>query len=199
MLDERGFDYGVLTGIGLVIASAVVLLLIFSLLKSSGPANTAIALETAASEVCGDIETVASMAIPYSAEHYYGFDGINVSVSSDHVTASAGNSAFSRPLVGRIVPGKYEENGFLIWNGTAGMREYLNASFNATGTMERPIDDNRSEELRRLMDGASRSTLLYPVEALARRPLIIEKTFVYTYNDSTHAVEARPYVLVYQG
>lgn len=198
-MDDLGTDYGALTGIGLIIASAVVLLFIFSLLKSSGPANTAIALETAASEVCGDIETVATIAIPYRAEHYYGFDGINISISADYVTASSINNKFARPLASRIVPGKYEEDGFLIWNGTAGMREYLNASFNATGTTERPIDDNRSWELRRLMDGASRSTLLYPVEAPTRRPLIIEKTFVYTYNDSTHAVEARPYVLVYPG
>jgi hypothetical protein len=199
MRDERGFDYGVLTGIGLVIASAVVLLFIFSLLRSSAPANTAIALEAAASEVSGDVETVASMAIPYQAERYYGFDGINVSISADRVTASAGNDVFTRPLASRIVPGKYEEDGLLLWNGTEGMRERFNASFNATGTKERPIDDNRSEELWRLMDGAGRSTLLCPVEVRGGRPLIIEKTFIYTYNDSTHAMEARPYVLVYQG
>jgi hypothetical protein len=199
MLDERGVDYGALTGVGLVIASAVVLLFIFSLLRSSAPANTAIALEAAASEVCGDVETVASMAIPYRAERYYGFDGINVSVSADRVTASAGSDVFSRPLVSQVVPGEYEEDGFILWNGTAGMRERLNASFNATGTKERPIDDNRSGELRRLMEGASRSTLLRPIEVRAGKPLTIEKTFVYTYNGSTHAMEARPYVLVYRG
>jgi hypothetical protein len=177
----------------------VVLLFIFSLLRSSAPANTAIALEAAASEVCGDVETVASMAIPYRAERYYGFDGINVSVSADRVTASAGSDVFSRPLVSRVVPGEYEEDGFILWNGTGGMRERLNASFNATGTKERPIDDNRSGELRRLMEGASRSTLLRPVEVRAGKPLAIEKTFVYTYNGSTHKMEAMPYVLVYRG
>ncbi len=198
-MDERGIDYGVLTGAGLVIAAAVVLLLVFSLLRSSEPANTAIALEAAASEVSGDIGTVASMAIPYRVERHYGFDGMNVSISADYVTASSGKDAFARPLASRIVPGEYGENGSMLWDGTAGMREYLNASFNATGTKDRPIDDGRSEELGRLMDRASRSTLLSPVEPLPGRPLVIEKTFIYTYNGSTHVTEAASYVLVCQG
>ena len=198
-MDERGVDYGVLTGVGLVIAAAVVLVFALSLLKASAPANRAIALEAAASEVSGDIGTVASIAIPYKAERYYGFDGMNVSISADRVTAAAGKDAFSRPLESRIVPGEYGENGSVVWNGTAGMREYLNATFNATGTEERPIDDDRSDELRRLMDGASRSTLLFPVEAAYGKPLAIEKTFLYTYNSSTNTMEAAPYVLVYRG
>ncbi len=198
-MDERGVDYGVLTGAGLAIAAAVVLLFAFSLLRSSGDANTAIALEAAASEVSGDVGIVASMAIPYRAERYYGFNGMNVSISADRVTAASGREGFSRPLPNRIVPGEYGENGSLLWGGTAGMREYLNASFNATGTEDRPIDDARSEELRRLMDRAGRSTLLSPVEVLPGRPLVIEKTFVYTYNRSTRVTEATPYVLVYRG
>jgi hypothetical protein len=197
ILDERGFDYGVLTGIGLMIASAVVLLFIFSIFKSTGPADTAIALETAAEEVCGDIGTVASMAIPYKAEHYYGFDGIDISIGADYVTASNDNDTFARPLISRIVPGAYAENGSMLWNGTAEMREYLNASFNATGTRERPVDNSSSEALRRLMDRASRSTLLCPVEVESKRPLLIEKIFIYTINGST--TEAEAYVLVYRG
>ena len=97
------------------------------------------------------------------------------------------------------MPGEYGENGSLFWNGTAGMREYLNASFNATGTKEHPIDDDRSGELRRLMDGASRSTLLFPVEVDNGKPLAIEKTLIYTYNNSDRMLEATPYVLVYRG
>ena len=198
-MDDRGFDYGILTGVGLVIASAVVLLFIFSLLRASAPADTAVALEAAASEVGGDVETVASMEIPYKAGHYYGFDGVNVSIGADRVTASAGGETFSRPLVARVVPGEYEEDDRPLWNGTPGMREYLNASFNATGTRERPIDDGRSQELLSLMDRASRSALLHPVEVRPGKPLVIEKTFIYTYNGSTRVTEAKPYVLVYRG
>ncbi len=198
MMDELGTDYGVLTGAGLAIASAIVLLFIFSLLRSAGPANTTVALEAAASEVCGDVETVASMAIPYKAERYYRFDGMNVSVSADYVTASAGGETFSRPLAVRVVPWEYEEDGVVLWNGPEGMRERFNASFNATGTKERPIDDGMSEELSRLMKGAIRSTLLSPVKVRAGK-LVIEKTYVYTYNCSTRAIGAAPYVLVYGG
>jgi hypothetical protein len=195
MRDERGMDYGAVTGIGLMIASAVVLLFVFSLFRSAQPANTAIALESAASGVCGDIETVAAMAIPYKAERYYSFDGMDVSISTDHVTASAGNITYARPLPCRIVPGKYLRNGTVLWNGTAGMREYLNMSFNATGTREGPVAN--STALRRIFEDAGRSTLLSPVVVAPGKPLYIEKTFVYTLNGSSW--EAEPYVLVYQG
>jgi hypothetical protein len=197
MLDEGGVDYGAITGIGLMIASAVVLLCVFSLFNSARPANTAIALESAASGVCGDIQTVAAMAIPYKAERYYGFDGMDVSISTDHVTASAGNITYARPLPCRIVPGKYLHNGTVIWNDTADMREYLNSSFNATGTRESPVDNG--PELRRLFESAGRSTLLLPVQVASGRPLFIEKTFVYTLNGSSGSREVEPYVLVYQG
>ncbi len=198
-MDDRGVDYGVLAGVGLVIASAMALLFIFSLLRAAAPADTAVALEAAASEVAGDVETVAAMEIPYKAGRYYGFDGINVSVSADRVTAAAGDDVFSRPLATRIVPGIYSEDGLLLWNGTEGMRQYLNASFNAPGTKERPIDGNRSTELGRLMDGARRSTLLCPIVVRPGSPLVIEKTFVYTYNGPARVTEAKPLVLVYRG
>lgn len=195
MPDDRGIDYGVLTGIGLAIASAVVLLFILTMLRSSETADRSIALQSAASEVCGDIETVGSMAVPYSAEHYYAFDGIDVYVSTGYVNASFGKDEFSRPFTGRIVPGAYTKNGTLLWNGTAGMREYLNASFNATGTKDRPIGDDDTKAFIALMDRASMSTLDSPVEVPHGKPLIIEKTFIYAMDGG----EAEPYVLVYPG
>lgn len=195
MLDDRGVDYGALTGIGLVIASAVVLLFVFSMVRSSASADVAIALEAAASEVCGDIETVGSIAVPYRVERFYRLDGAEVRVSSGYVNASCGKDVFSRPFACRIVPGRYEENGSQLWNGSAGMREYLNATFNATGTRERPVDGNHTKALTTLMDRASASTFASPVEVPHGRPLIIEKTFIYAMN----GVEAEPYVLVYAG
>jgi hypothetical protein len=195
MQDENGFDYGAVTGIGLAIASAVVLLFIFSMFRTSMAADRTIALESAASEVCGDIETVASMAIPYSAERHYGLDGIDVFVSSGYVNASDGERSFSRPFACRIVPGKYSENGTLLWNGTAGMREYLNCTFNVTGTEERPV--RNGSPFIELMGRASMSTLSCPVKVPHGKPLLIEKTFIYVANGTTK--EAEPYVLVYGG
>lgn len=197
MRDEKGMDYGIITGIGLAIASAMVLLFIFSMLKSSETADRTIALESGASEICGDIETVGSMAVPYTAEHYYDIDGIDIYLSSGYVNASCGKETFSRPFAGRIVPGRYSVNGTTVWNGTAEMREYLNRSFNATGTREHPLENNSTEALKELMDRASVSTLADPVEVPHEKPLIIEKTFIYAMYGAD--MEAEPYVLVYPG
>jgi hypothetical protein len=198
MMDDRGIDEGFLAGIGLMAASAAVLLFAFSIVSYLMPSNTAIALESAASEVCGDVETVATMAIPYAAEKRYSFD-FDVSVSTDYVVATGSNATFARPLAVRIVPGKYSENGTLAWNGTSAMRQYLNATFNATGTREHPIDDSRADELYGLMERASSSTLSNPVKLEGDRAVVIEKAFLYTYNGSSHTLEARPYVFVYNG
>lgn len=197
-MDDRGVDEGLITGVGLMAASAAMLLFAFSIFSSLTPPNKAIALESAASEVCGDIETVASMAIPYAAEKRYSF-GFDVSISADYVVATASNATFARPLAVRILPGKYAENGTLEWDGMSSMRECLNATFNATGTREHPIDDGRSDELYGLMERASRSTLIHPIEVEGGRAVIIEKAFLYTYNSSSHKLEARPYVFVYSG
>ena len=183
MLDEKGFDYGILTSVGLTIASAVVLLFIFALFKASAPANTTIALQAAAGEVSGDIETVSSMAVPYSAERYYSFDGINVTVSSDRVTASEDDETFSKPLTTRILPGTYSENGTPLWNGSAGVRECLNHSFHAMGTRDDPVDINASVSLNALMKRAAMSTFLAPVKIVPEKPLLIEKMFIYTCNN----------------
>jgi hypothetical protein len=199
MLDDGGFDHGILTGIGLAIASAAVLLFVFALFRSTAPADTMIALEYTACEVSGDLETVGSMAIPYSATRYYGFDGIDVSVSEDRVTAMAGNMSFSKPLTIRITPGKYIDNRSLTWNDTKGYRQYLNISFNATGTQDDPLDPKESSRLRLLMNKAGAGTLLSPIEVVPKRPLLMEKLFVYIDGNSTRGPEVDAYVFVYQG
>jgi hypothetical protein len=199
MLDEGGFDYGVLTGIGLIIASAAILIFVFALFGSMKPANTAIALENAACEVSGDLETVGSIAVPYSESRYYGFDGIGVLVSEDRVTATMGGVSFSKPLTIRISPGKYVDNGSIRWNDTEDFRHYLKVSFNATGTIDDPLDPVYSARLGSLMRKAASSTLLSPVQIVPKRPLLIERSFVYLAGNYTVAPEVNAYVFVYQG
>ncbi len=196
MLDEGGFDYGILTGIGLMIAAAAVLLMVFSAFRATAPANTAIALESAAGQVSGDIGTVAAMAIPYQHEGSYDLNGMDLLVSSDRVTARSGCTTFSRPLAVRVYPGHYTVNGTELWNDTAGFREYLNESFNATGTIEDPIDANRSAELHALMGRCGRSIIESPI-ALTSKPVVIEKLFIYTYKAGREP-GGEPYVFVYR-
>ena len=196
-MDEEGFDYGILTGVGLMIAAALVLLMAFSIFKATAPANTAIALESAAGQVNGDIGTVAAMAIPYVHESTYDANGIDLLVGQDQVIARSGCSTYSRPMVSRVYPGLYAENDTILWSDTAGFREYLNLSFNATGTRNDPIPANRSSELKALMGRAGRSLLEKPVAITPKKPLVIEKLFIYTV-DEGGVPGGEPYVFVYQ-
>ncbi|HEY3421911.1 MAG TPA: hypothetical protein VGK13_02050 [Methanocellaceae archaeon] len=197
MMDDEGFDYGVLTGVGLMIAAALVLLMAFSMFRATAPANTVISLESAASQVNGDIGTVAAMAIPYVHESTYDTSGIDLLIGHDQVIARSGCSTFSRPTVSRAYPGLYVENDTIMWGDTAGFREYLNVSFNATGTRNDPIRANRSSELGSLMDRAGRSLLEKPLSITPKKPLVIEKLFIYTCSEGGMP-GGEPYVFVYQ-
>jgi hypothetical protein len=197
MMDDAGFDYGILTGVGLMIAAAVLLLMVFSVFRATAPANTAIALESAASEVNGDIDTVAAMAIPYAHESTYDASGIDLLVGHDQVITRWGCSTYARPMVSRVYPGLYAENDTVLWSDTAGFREYLNSSFNATGMPNDPIMANRTAELKALMGRAGRSMLDNPVAIAPKKPLVIEKLFIYTCGENG-VPGGEPYVFVYQ-
>jgi hypothetical protein len=196
MMEDGGFDYGILTSVGLLIASALVLLMVFSIFRATAPANTMIALESAADQVNGDIDTVQAMSIPYVHESAYDLGGIDLLVSHDRVIARSGCSTYARPMVSRVYPGLYAVNDSVLWSDTAGFREYLNSSFSATGTRDDPIQANRSAELKALMDMAGRSMLENPIAVTPRKPLVIEKLFIYTI-DEGGVPGGEPYVFVY--
>ena len=197
MMDDEGFDYGILTSVGMMIVAALLLLMVFSIFKATAPSNTAIALESAAGQVNGDIDTVAAMAIPYVHESTYDSSGIDLLVGSDQVIARSGCSTYARPMVSRIYPGLYMENGTVLWDDTVGFREYLNSSFNATGTRNDPIHANRSAELKALMGRAYRSILERPMAITPKKPLVIEKLFIYICQEDG-VPGGEPYVFVYQ-
>ena len=192
-MDDGGFDYGILTDVGLLIAAAMLLLMVISIFRATAPANTVIALESAAGQVNGDIDTVEAMTIPYVHESTYDASGIDLLVSQDRVIARSGCSTYTRPMISRVYPGLYRENDTVLWDGTAKFREYLNLSFNATGTRDDPIQANRSAELKALMGRAGRSMLEMPVTITPRKPLVIEKLFIYTCG----VPGGEPYVFVY--
>lgn len=192
-MDDGGFDYGILTDVGLLIAAAMLLLMVISIFRATAPANTVIALESAAGQVNGDIDTVEAMTIPYVHESTYDASGIDLLVSQDRVIARSGCSTYTRPMISRVYPGLYRENDTVLWDGTAKFREYLNMSFNATGTRDDPIQANRSAELKTLMGRAGRSMLEMPVTITPRKPLVIEKLFIYTCG----VPGGEPYVFVY--
>ena len=192
-MDDGGFDYGILTDVGLLIAAAMLLLMVISIFRATAPGNTVIALESAVDQVNGDIDTVEAMSIPYVHESTYDASGIDLLVSQDRVIARSGCSTYTRPMISRVYPGLYSENDTVLWDGTVGFREYLNSSFNATGTRDDPIQANRSAELKALMGRAGRSMLEMPVTITSRKPLVIEKMFIYTCG----VPGGEPYVFVY--
>jgi hypothetical protein len=122
--DDSGSEELIL-GMGALIAVAVLLIVVFSLFRATLPADRSVALQSAASEISGDIATVASASVPYSHAEQYSYSGTCLTVSSDYVTAldSSGDS-FARPLPVRVNPGCYSGNG-VSWNSTAEFRAYL--------------------------------------------------------------------------
>ena len=196
MMDDEGFDYGILTSVGLLIASALVLLMVFSIFRATAPANTTVALESAADQVNGDIDTVEAMSIPYVHESSYDASGIDLLVSHDRVISRSGCSTYARPLVSRVYPGVYIENDTVLWRDTTEFREYLNSSYSSTGTQDDPIQANHSAELKALMGRAGRSILEKPVAITPKKPLVIEKLFIYTFGEDG-VPGGEPYVFVY--
>lgn len=196
--DDSGLDHGVLTGAGVAIASAVMLLIAFSVFRATIPADSTISLCSAVEEINGDIGMVASMALPYACERTYGLNGIDVSITPEYISASDGSSVrFARPLVIRVYPGRYGENGSVVWNNTTDMRRYLNDTLGAPGTEDRPIDERGPGQLTEIMEKAGRSMIYDPLTVKENRPLIIEKAVIYSL-DSRGKARGASYVFVHQ-
>jgi len=177
----------------------VLMLVILTLFRSTGPANSSIMLQNVASEVCGDIATAAISSLPYNGSHTYIAEGIAVRITTDYVLASdvAGHE-FARALPVRVSPGSYGRQNETWWNDTGELREYLNRTVGSPGTRERPFDSMEDIQATALMELAGRDLAMKPLSINPARPVTVEKLFLYTCNDSSHAMESDPYVFVYQ-
>lgn len=184
MRDERGVDYGMVTGIGVAIASAIILLAVFAAFRSAAPAGETMALQSASSCIAGDIDTVSMMGIPYAREESYGFNGMDVYIGPDHVRAVTAGSSFVKPLSVRVYPGRYEEEGAIIWNDTCGFRQYLNVTLGATGSEDSPLRSESMDGLHALLERSLRSMAASPVHVVPGRLLSVEKLYVYHDTDT---------------
>jgi hypothetical protein len=199
MKGDNGTMESVLSGAGITVAAALVMLMVIALYRSTGPADAAILLQTAAGEVCGDIGTVAISALPYARSEAGYTQGIDIRISSDYVVAGTmAGTEFARPLAVRVYPGNYQGPEGVSWNDTAGMREYFNVTFGQPGTKESPLDVNNGSLASALLEKASLDMAIHPVCMDWFTALTIEKLFLYTYNDSSHTTRSEPYVFVYQ-
>jgi hypothetical protein len=126
-------------------------------------------------------------------------EGISLKITSDYVIASdVTGREFARPLPVRIYPGSYSSGGHIFWSDTTGMREYINLTFGSPGTAESPLNWTTGVEVTALMEKACMDMAGQPLCMSAREPLNIEKLFLYTYNNSSHATESEPFVFVCQ-
>lgn len=195
--DDTGSEELIL-GMGALVAVAVLLLVAFSLFRASLPADRSVALQSSASEVSGDIATVASASVPYSHAEQYSFSGTCLTVSSDYVIAldSSGGS-FARPLPVRVNPGCYSGSG-VTWNSTAEFRDYLNATFGADGSEASPVNSSDASCIAGILASARLDMAATPLAVDPCRPLIIEKQLIYVRNSTRGEMECIPCVFVYQ-
>ncbi|MCD1296282.1 hypothetical protein CUJ83_14865 [Methanocella sp. CWC-04] len=178
--DDSGWDLGVITGLGITVASAVLLLAAFCIFKGTAPSDTTIALHSTVCEITGDIDMAYSLTIPYTYERSYDLDNVDVMIASDHIIAmGAGCKTFVKPLTARVYPAKCIEEQHVLWNDTAGMREYLNRTYGATGTDELPLDDHSFKKFRGIMEKAAESMIMDPLKISGKDGLTIEKTFIH--------------------
>jgi hypothetical protein len=183
----------------MAVAAAMLMLVVLTLYSSTGPANSLIALQNVASEVCGDIGTVALASFPYSLNITCPEEGITVRVTSDYVLADdAAGQEFARPLPVRVFPGSCGSKDVIFWNDTGELREYLNRTCGSTGTKVRPFNRTEGNQAATLIENAGLTMASNPLCINAARPLTIEKLFLYTRNDSSHEMESDAYVFVYQ-
>ncbi len=89
-MDANGSMESLLSGTGVAIAAAMLMIIVFTLSRSAGQANDAISMQSVASAVCGDIGTVAVSSWACSHNETYPSDGIMVKITSDYVVASDG-------------------------------------------------------------------------------------------------------------
>lgn len=197
-MDDSGFE-SLLPSIGITLASAIVLLLAFSIFRTTFDPDRQIALQSAASSIAGDIGTVSSSTIPLRVEKSYDFSGINASISGDYViTSDLSGSEFARPIPVAVCPGRYSDGTNLSWNNTNSIRSLITGICGKDGSKDQPADESNATMLHTVLMQSRIQMALQPLEIDTSKPLIIEKMFVYYTNSTLNSTECDPYVLVYQ-
>ena len=195
--DDHGSEE-LLLGMGALLASALLLLVVFSLFRTTLPADRSVALQLSASDVSGDIATVASSSVPFSHIEQYRYNGISISISSDYVCANASSGdCFAKPLPVRVTPGRYCSDN-ISWNDPTEFRVFLNMTYGDDGSEQSPIDSANASGLNGLLARSRLSMVATPLVIDPTLSLIIEKQFIYFQNNSSSAKECIPCVFVYQ-
>ena len=199
MTADTGSMEGLLSGAGVALAAALIMIVVLSLFQSLGPADAYIALQSAAAGVSGDIATVAASAVPGCNCETCPADGVTIRITSDYVVAADPfGRTFAKPLAVRVYPGNYSGSGDASWADTGGLLGYLNRTFGRTGGGQSPLSHDNNSKAAALLETARLSMASEPLAVDPGLPLKVEKLFLHAFDNDTGKVVIRPYVFVYQ-
>ncbi len=201
--DERAWADFFITGLGLMLFAAVLLLCAFKVYPMFEEQQARAGLDAAASDIASKIEAVDSVTVP-GYRYFHAFNEkdtfVRMGISAEYVTVQTNLSTpwgerelvHAEPVVVRIYPPNSN------WSNTSDLRKKLSDLFaGKNGDVMSPLDFLRDKNAVDGMFSNIESELAhYPFVPDMGRSLIIEKVLIY-YADGNRSVK-RDYVLIYQ-
>jgi hypothetical protein len=199
MADENAaWDLGVITGIGIAVASGAALILVFSIFNQATPSNIAISMRMAACDIAYDIDDMASLSIPDTRKCQYSINGFDVFISPEFVIVEGrDNIMFTKPLISRPYPGRCNSNSGILWESPTGMKEYFNLTYGSNGEPHSPLDIKDLEKAMILLDNSSNEMINDPLHLEPGQTLHIEKVFIYATDNPGKKPWREGFVFVY--
>ena len=201
--DEKAWADFFITGMGLMLFAAVLLLCAFRVYPMFSEQQAKAGLDAAASDIASKIEAVDSVTVP-GYRYFHSFDekdkNIRIEMSTEYVTVQTNMSTqwgerelvHAEPMVARV----YLPNS--NWSNTSGLRKKLSdLCAGKNGDAMSPLNFSRDKNTVDGMFSYIESELAhYPFVPDTNRSLIIEKVLIH-YTDGNRSAR-RDYVLVYQ-
>ncbi len=200
--DERAWADFFITGAGLMLFAAVLLLCAFRVYPMFNEQQAKAGLDAAASDIASKIEAVDSVTVP-GYRYFHSFDekdqNVRMGISTEYVTVQTNLSTqgerelvHAEPMVARVYPPNSN------WSNTSGLRKKLSdLCAGKNGDATSPLNFSRDKNVVDGMFSYIESELAHnPFVPDTNRSLIIEKVLIH-YTDGNRSVE-RDYVLVYQ-
>ncbi len=186
-----------LSQIGLIIASAILLSAVFSLVFANDWQRKA-ELENIATSFSTMVEAMDSRffenttSFSFPEKNYY----YTVSISTEYITISAkGNKDNTLSIKERFLVKPWPQDKSLIWVGGHDLHEYLNTTFGNTGYLLDPIQDvdNVKNYLAAEFESAKSSLALNPLNIVTTKTVYLDKTCIYYKDD-----EKQDFIFLYQ-
>jgi len=186
-----------LSQIGLIIASAILLSAVISLVfandwqRKAELENIATSFSTMVEAMDARFfENTTSFSFTEKSYHY------TVSISTEYVTVSSdGNKDNTVSIKERFLVKPWPQDKSFIWVGGYNLHEYLNTTFGNTGYLSDPIQDvdNVKNYLDTEFESAKSSLALNPLNIVTTKTVYLDKTCIYYEGD-----EKQDFIFLYQ-